>query len=76
MVDLNKAIEHLERGEWQAAHEIVQADSSALASWAHAIVHLLEGDEANAAYWYKRAGRTMPDKSGLEEDIQALKAAS
>jgi ABC-type tungstate transport system permease subunit len=73
MGDLKQAIEHLERGEWQAAHEIVQADSSDLASWAHAIVHLLEGDEANAAYWYKRAGRAMPDTLDLDEEIQTLK---
>ena len=45
MVDqLKTALSHLEKGDWEAAHVIVQEDESALASWMHAIVHLQEGD--------------------------------
>lgn len=58
--DLRRALAHLERGEWQAAHEIVQRDEeSALACWAHGIVHLMEGDLANARYWYGLSKRPM-----------------
>jgi hypothetical protein len=33
--ELQKALEHLQAGNWQAAHEIVQRDeASALACWA------------------------------------------
>ena len=49
MVDqLKTALSHLEKGDWEAAHVIVQEDESALASWMHAIVHLQEGDTGNA----------------------------
>ena len=36
---------------------IVQEDESPNGCWLHGIVHLLEGDAANARYWYDRAGR-------------------
>jgi hypothetical protein len=51
------ALWHAGRGEWDAAHEIVQADDSADAAWVHAHLHRVEGDLANAGYWYRRAGR-------------------
>jgi hypothetical protein len=45
-------------GEWDAAHELVQQyESDATASWIHAVLHKIEGDPANARYWYRRAGR-------------------
>jgi hypothetical protein len=75
MTQLRKAIELMEEGDWEAAHLIVQADASDLASWAHAIVHLMEGDHGNAGYWYRRAGRPMPDAPVITEEIAELKAA-
>jgi hypothetical protein len=45
------------RGDWNRAHEIAQAQESADAAWIHAYLHRKEGDAANAAYWYSRAGR-------------------
>jgi hypothetical protein len=45
------------RGDWDAAHKVAQADDSAAAAWVHAHLHRVEGDLANAAYWYRRAGR-------------------
>ena len=76
MVDLHAAIAHLEQGDWRAAHEIVQQDEDeALACWAHGIVHLMEGDTANARYWYKRAKRAFPAKPSIEAEIGALRAA-
>jgi hypothetical protein len=67
--DLKKALTHLNAGDWQAAHEIVQRDEeSALACWAHGIVHIMEGDLPNARYWYGQAGRRFPAKpvAGVE----------
>lgn len=62
----------LERGDWQAAHEIVQANESLPhAAWAHGIVHILEGDLDNARYWYGRAGRPFSASAGNE--LQALR---
>ena len=64
----------IEDGDWQAAHTIVQKDFSQLASWAHGIVHLMEGDRSNAGYWYRRAARDLPDDVQIESEIAALKA--
>ena len=47
---LEEALEFLEAGAWQKAHEIVQAEKSTLAAWLHGIVHTLEGDLDNARY--------------------------
>ena len=58
--DLRQAVALLAAGDWRAAHEIVQADEeSRLSCWAHGIVHLMEGDVANARYWYRAAGRVL-----------------
>ena len=71
--DLREALAALERGDWQAAHAIVQADEdSRLACWAHGIVHLMEGDAANARYWYRKAGRTFA--TDVAAEIAALGA--
>jgi hypothetical protein len=72
---LTRAVRHLEAGNWQAAHEIVQKDASALGCWAHGIVHLLEGDLGNAQYWYRRARRTFPHLDCVGAEIAALKDA-
>jgi Tfp pilus assembly protein PilF len=54
--ELRRALALLEQGDWQAAHKIVQQDEdSPLACWAHGIAHMLEGDTANARYWYREA---------------------
>ena len=69
--DLRRALALLEGGDWRAAHEIVQVDEdSRHACWAHAIVHVMEGDLTNARYWYRRAGRAFSADAGAE--IRAL----
>lgn len=66
----------LARGDWRAAHEIVQANESLPhAAWAHGIVHILEGDLDNARYWYGRAGRRFPSPPSAEDELHALRAA-
>jgi hypothetical protein len=73
---LRKALERLQARDWQAAHEIVQQDEeSALACWAHGIVHILEGDLPNARYWYREAGRAFPGEISVETETEALKRA-
>ena len=74
MATLDDALRLIEAGDWQAAHTIVQKDSSQLASWAHGIVHLMEGDRSNAGYWYRRAERDLPDDVEIATEIAALKA--
>lgn len=73
---LRSAVAHLERGDWQAAHAIVQKDEeSALSCWAHGIVHVMEGDLANARYWYREAKRPFPEEYSVAVEIAALKDA-
>lgn len=45
------------KDDWDGAHRIVQDQKSAEAAWVHAHLHRVEGDLANAGYWYRRAGR-------------------
>jgi hypothetical protein len=67
---------HLERGDWQAAHKIVQEDEeSELSCWAHGIVHVMEGDLPNARYWYRAAKREFPKNYSVAAEIAALKEA-
>jgi hypothetical protein len=67
--DLRQAVSHLQRGDWRAAHEIVQDDEdSRIACWAHAIVHVMEGDLPNARYWFRKAGRAFSADAAAEID--------
>ena len=50
------------RGDWAGAHHLAQDAGSRDGDWVHAYLHRKEGDEGNAAYWYRRAGR--PTASG------------
>ncbi len=73
-LDLPKAVGLLEKGDWHAAHDIVQQDeASPLACWAHGIVHLMEGDLPNARYWYGEAKRAFPRAPSAAAEIAALR---
>jgi len=62
------------RGDWGQAHECVQAhEGERDCDSVHAHLHRQEGDLSNAGYWYRRAGRPVPDLS-LEEEWAALAA--
>ncbi|MDP3417343.1 hypothetical protein [Falsiroseomonas sp.] len=61
-------------GDWQAAHEIAQADPGADAAWVHGWLHRVEGDDANAGYWYHRAGRN-PGQGSTAEEAEAIARA-
>ncbi len=50
------------KGDWRRAHSIVQKDEAdPTHAWVHAHLHREEGDLANAAYWYRRAGRPVAE---------------
>jgi hypothetical protein len=71
--ELSKALGLLRKGDWEAAHLIVQKDeASPLACWAHGIVHLMEGDTSNARYWYRAAKREFPREPSILDEISAL----
>ena len=68
-----RAVELLEAGAWQQAHEIVQQETSALGAWLHGIVHTLEGDLDNAQYWYRKADRVFPGRDAVHGEIAAAR---
>lgn len=70
---LARALDLLDAGHWQAAHEIVQGDASVLAAWLHGIVHTLEGDLDNARYWYRRAERAFPGAGAVRDELAAAR---
>jgi hypothetical protein len=69
-----QALWHLRKGDWDRAHAIVQEheDDRAYAV-IHAHLHRIEGDLANAGYWYRRAGRKTAE-AALEEEWKSLVA--
>jgi hypothetical protein len=71
---LCEAIRALDAGDWNLAHRTVQALEGPVAAWLHGILHMIEGDESNARYWYQRAGRDYPGKAQAESELQSLKA--
>jgi hypothetical protein len=65
------------QGDWSRAHEVAQAIDDANGAWVHAYLHRKEGDEDNAGYWYRRAGkRTAKGDPGQEwlEIVEAMLA--
>jgi hypothetical protein len=60
------------RGDWNAAHEIVQEIDDKNAAWVHAYLHRREGDEGNAGYWYRNAGKNFPTGQPLDDEWEGL----
>jgi hypothetical protein len=61
------------KGDWDRAHDIAAAEPGPAAAHVHAYLHRLEGDAANAAYWYRQAGR-QPSVLPIEQEWTALVA--
>lgn len=60
--------------EWAAVHDICQAhEGQRPFDWGHALCHRIEGDDWNADYWYRRAGRSR-GAGTLAEEWAAMKA--
>lgn len=73
---LLEAVERALTGDWQAAHVIVQDhEEDAIAQWIHAVVHRMEGDVANARYWYGRCRRKLDEQVSTQAELQQIKAA-
>lgn len=63
MTDIKDALEALKTAgpglgpAWKQAHQLAQNHQGNRAyDRLHALVHRIEGDLANAAYWYRRSG--------------------
>src|SRR5581483_2960011 len=62
------------KGDWAKAHESAQQDEGPAGSWVHAYLHRKEGDSSNAAYWYRRAGKS-PARLSVEKEWEEIAAS-
>jgi hypothetical protein len=69
-----RALWHLGRNEWDAAHGIVQDESDRDSQWVHAHLHRVEGDLSNARYWYARVGQP-PHTGAVDAEWRELVTA-
>ena len=70
--ELSRALDLDRSGDWDGAHRIVQGIESMDSYSIHAYLHRKEGDLSNAQYWYRRAGRAMPEY-GLDQEWSELR---
>ena len=70
---LHDALQALDHGNWDQAHRVVQDMDSEESAWFHGILHMIEGDESNAQYWFRRAGRKYPGKARLQDELSAFR---
>ena len=55
------------KGDWEKAHHLADVIGGPGCDWVHAYLHRKEGDQWNADYWYRRAGKSRPSCSHDEE---------
>lgn len=72
--DALAALWHDAKGDWERAHELCQRAESKAGDRVHAYLHRKEGDDSNAAYWYRRAG-CEPHAGTLESEWEEIAAA-
>ena len=71
MTSAAKALQLIELGQWDLAHNLVQDKSDKISCLIHAYLHREEGDKGNAAYWYRRANEEFPQNS-LTDELERL----
>ena len=59
------------KGDWNKAHKVAQEVEAADGAWVHAYLHRKEGDQGNAAYWYRRSGRPLA-KGDLQDEWERI----
>jgi len=73
---LRQAVALAQSGDWQGAHLIAQEyEGDPLANWLHGIAHRMEGDVANAGYWYQRCGRVLDEAVTTQTELAELAKA-
>ncbi len=68
------ALWHEAKGDWDRAHRLAQSQKDADGAWAHAYLHRVEGDHANAGYWYRRADKP-PSSATLKREWDEIAGA-
>lgn len=68
------ALWHQAKGDWDKAHQLAQSQDDAVGAWVHAYLHRVEGDNKNAAHWYRRAGKS-ESSAPLSEEWDEIASA-
>jgi hypothetical protein len=68
-----EAIGRLLANDWRTAHRLVQDLDDPIAWRVHGLVHRIEGDLANARYWYDRAGVQIDAARSVADEIGELR---
>jgi hypothetical protein len=68
------ALWHAAKGDWSKAHDLAQDQDDTTGAWVHAYLHRVEGDQSNAGYWYRRAGRPHA-RTALETEWEEIARA-
>ena len=71
--DHRQALDLAKEGRWDEAHRLVQQHGDPMSCAIHGYLHRVEGDESNASYWYRRAGKATVTEP-LDEEWQLLDA--
>ena len=63
-------------GKWDEAHSIIQEINTDFAQWIHAVLHKIEGDEANSRYWYNRSGlKAYESYDNSDQELSEIKVS-
>jgi hypothetical protein len=70
-----RAIEALRQHDWKTAHAIAQEyEDDPIGDHLHALVHRIEGDLANARYWYNKAREKFDAAASVEDELVRIEA--
>jgi len=70
-----KALWLIKLDRWDDAHAIASDLGGEKGDWIHALLHVIEGDMANAAYWYGRCGKPGIERGEIDEEWERIAAA-
>ena len=70
------ALWYAKKGAWDEAHDLISNIHSAMGSWIHAHLHVIEGDLGNASYWYNKAEREPSPPHEVESEWLELVQAN
>ena len=71
-----KALWYDAKGDWHAAHDLINDLEDKTSATVHAYLHRKEGDIGNAGYWYRKAGEPVSTLSLQDEWTELTKALS